>query len=336
MNANIWWIDEQRILGSSNPTTHDLEALRFKGFSAIISLLHENGERVDEEPNYDVELIRNSGYKRYSIPIRDGSAPTRNDFIEFQAILEHSLERGKVIVHCEGGQGRTGTMGAAYWIGRGLDAGEAVKKVRRHNPRAVESPLQHDFISSLEENLPLNYEALRMAWRPKDDSGASVIRMLWIAESPPTSGEFFYETGKQKSVGLFAATRKAFIKAGMCDAKIENGISDVFLDEFSRSGSYLVDLCPYPIDKLKGEDRHAARREHTKWLSEQIEDLKVERGQTRVICLMKSIEEFALEAVGCSKLGWRQLDLVAHFPGKYQQGTYVDEITQFLSGLKRL
>jgi len=140
-----WWIDEPRLLGTSNPTNRELEDLYQEGFRTIISLLNEDEER----PYYDIEKIEAMGFKRYSIPVRDFSAPKLADFQQFLDIVSKSLNQGKVLVHCQGGTGRTGTMAAAYWIKKGLSASKAIEKIRRSRPGAIEIPEQEESLFKL-------------------------------------------------------------------------------------------------------------------------------------------------------------------------------------------
>ena len=72
-----WWIDENRVMGSSNPFTEELERLFQAGFNTIISLLYEK----DQSPFYDVEKIVMLGYDRFSIPIKDFTAPGLSQFM---------------------------------------------------------------------------------------------------------------------------------------------------------------------------------------------------------------------------------------------------------------
>lgn len=44
-------------------------------------------------------------------------------------------------------------MGAAYWIGKGLSAADAVRKVRRANPHAVETTGQERMLDDFEEDV---------------------------------------------------------------------------------------------------------------------------------------------------------------------------------------
>lgn len=142
-----WWIDNPLILGSSNPTTAQLKALFSEGFKTIISLLDEK----QQPPKYDVSEIEKIGFKRYSIPIKDGTAPTLPKFRKFFKTIKSS--KGKILIHCQGGAGRTGTMAAAYWMKKGVSAREAIEKVRQSNPSAVENPMQDKSLVKLELSL---------------------------------------------------------------------------------------------------------------------------------------------------------------------------------------
>lgn len=93
------------------------------------------------------------GFQRVSIPIKDFTAPTLEQFEEFLEAVNHALNKGKVVMHCEGGTGRTGTMAAAYWINKGLSAKEAIEKVRQNRCHAVEMPGQEESLHKLEESL---------------------------------------------------------------------------------------------------------------------------------------------------------------------------------------
>ena len=141
-----WWIEEPMLLGSSNPTDRDLDDLYREGFRTIISLLDES----EQTPYYEAAGVEAKGFKRYSIPIQDFTAPTLADFKKFVDIVKRSLRRGKVLVHCQGGIGRTGTMAAAYWMKKGLSANEAIKKIRNSMPGAIEIPEQEESLFELE------------------------------------------------------------------------------------------------------------------------------------------------------------------------------------------
>jgi len=139
----VWWIDEGKLLGSSNPSSQELQMLYNEGFNTIISFLDE-----EEQSRYDRELVREMGFELHSIPVPDCTPPSLDQYGMFWGIVIAAFERGKVVAHCEGGSGRTGSMGAAYWILKGLPAEDAIEKVRRERSSAVETSAQ---CSSLHE-----------------------------------------------------------------------------------------------------------------------------------------------------------------------------------------
>jgi len=135
---DTWWIDKPFLKGSGNPTDADLKKLRKKGFAVIVSLLMED-ERL---PGYDVGRAADLGFTRHNIPVKDYHAPTLDQLEQFVGLIETLPSGAKTIVHCEGGTGRTGTFAAAYWVAKGLTASEAIARVRKARPQAIETPEQ--------------------------------------------------------------------------------------------------------------------------------------------------------------------------------------------------
>lgn len=140
-----WWIAEPRLLGSSNPSTTDLEQLSDEGFTLLVSLLDE----TEQAPNYDLGVAAELGFERHNIPVRDFQPPTVDQLRTFVRLIDDS-DPARAIVHCLGGSGRTGTFAAAYWIAHGMEAKEAVAHVRRVKPTAVETQEQLMVLSEFE------------------------------------------------------------------------------------------------------------------------------------------------------------------------------------------
>ncbi len=134
----FWWIDEPLFRGSHNPTDDELTELSRRGVVTVVSLLVEDLQT----PNYRASHLKSLGMKRYSVPIQDYSAPTVEQLYEGLELVRVRSRQGQVLIHCQGGCGRTGTVAAAYWISKGLAADEAIQRVRAVNRCAVETQVQ--------------------------------------------------------------------------------------------------------------------------------------------------------------------------------------------------
>jgi atypical dual specificity phosphatase len=141
-----WWIDEPRILGSSHPSNADLRRLYGDGVRVIVCLLDE----TEQPARYDVAEAARLGYARHCIPVRDFHAPTVAQLGDFVKLVAAAAPDAKILVHCEGGLGRTGTMAAAYWISKGFSASDAIARVRKARPHAVESDEQRAVLQQFE------------------------------------------------------------------------------------------------------------------------------------------------------------------------------------------
>jgi protein-tyrosine phosphatase len=82
-----------------------------------------------EPPRYDKQSALTAGWTIYSIPIKEGAAPSLEQICDFMNLLKTLPDETKVLVFCESGQGRTAFMGAAYWINKGLSASDAIVRM---------------------------------------------------------------------------------------------------------------------------------------------------------------------------------------------------------------
>jgi len=142
-----WWIDYPRVMGSPNPSTADLEELRRQGFEIVVSLLREE----DQQPNYDLAKAKAIGLIRFSIPVKDFHAPKVDQLIEFAELVNGLAGSTRILIHCQGGMGRTGTFAAAYWIARGSPVEEAIARIRRARVHAIETPEQEAVLKEFAE-----------------------------------------------------------------------------------------------------------------------------------------------------------------------------------------
>lgn len=129
------------------------------------------------------------------------------------------------------------------------------------------------------------------------------MRLLFVGESPPASGRFFYNSDS----GLYRAMREAFQTA---DPSIDN---ESFLAAFQASGCYLVDLCPEPVDRLDAPSRRAACRAAEESLSRAIARLR----PATIATVVRSIERNVLNAA--ARAGWNGAMIHLPYPGRWSR-----------------
>ena len=138
------WVEEKRLAGTSVPASREhLEALVQEGVAHLVSLSPEA-----LPPSTPI-----NGLNITFIPVEDFEAPNSEDFRRFFELCEKAHALGQAVaVHCRGGNGRTGTMLAAYFIWRyNYNAEEAVKFLRTTRPWSVESQDQMEALVRLHQ-----------------------------------------------------------------------------------------------------------------------------------------------------------------------------------------
>jgi hypothetical protein len=148
------------------------------------------------------------------------------------------------------------------------------------------------------------------------------VRVLFVAESAPAGGTFFYAGDS----GLFRATRDAF-----CDAFDRFDEDEPFLERFARAGCYLVDLCPQPVNRLT-HGRRAAHRAGEGELARTIADLQ----PLVIVVLLKSIApnvRRAAAAAGCAHVECHEVT----YPSRWHRHriAFRGELAALLRGLAR-
>lgn len=136
----FYWIVENVIAGCSRPGAgdanldRDLETLRGHGIGALLTLT---------ETALPAAVLDRHGIANLHIPVDDFHAPTTMQMLDAIAFLDQARSAGTpVAVHCLAGQGRTGTVLAAYLIRGGISAADAIAEVRAVCPGAIESAPQ--------------------------------------------------------------------------------------------------------------------------------------------------------------------------------------------------
>lgn len=136
----FYWVINGQLAGCSRPGAHgqsvasDLAILRGHGIQTMLTLT--------ETPVVAHE-IEAAGLDVLHLPVDDFHAPTTQQMLQALAYIESSLaENMPVAVHCLAGQGRTGTILAAWLLRSGLSADDAIAEIRALAPGAIESAPQ--------------------------------------------------------------------------------------------------------------------------------------------------------------------------------------------------
>jgi hypothetical protein len=158
-------------------------------------------------------------------------------------------------------------------------------------------------------------ERLRRRYRP------AKVRLLFIGESPPASGRFFYRGDS----GLYRAMREAF---QIADASIGD---EAFLTAFQAAGCYLIDLCPEPVDDLDSASRRAAHRQAEASASSAIARLR----PSTIVTLLRSIEGIVANAAAGAN--WSGEVIHLPYPGRWShhKGAFVRGVVPAICGLLR-
>ncbi|MEB2835962.1 MAG: hypothetical protein GSR80_000820 [Desulfurococcales archaeon] len=156
MGCRLYWV-RPRLGGCSLPEPGDERRLSRLGVTLLVSLV-ESGEFFEAWPGGEGEFLaamEEAGVRVLRLPTPDFGAPEPGEACRAYHVVRRELESGgRVVAHCYGGIGRTGTFLAGYlaWS-EGLDPGEAIGEVGAHGagPQSGEQEL---FVYLIVESCP--------------------------------------------------------------------------------------------------------------------------------------------------------------------------------------
>jgi len=155
--------------------------------------------------------------------------------------------------------------------------------------------------------------------RSKRKYRPSKVRFLLIAESPPSSGGFFYFGRTIGKDHLFRETMKA-LELWPRNQPMRSGVDKrSMLRRFQSMGFYLLDTCVFPVDKLRPFERRKAVLSQTGRLVRDV----VEANPVYILIVKSSIFNPVRNALRESGLGPRVLNTgPVPFPSHGNQRIY--------------
>ena len=127
----------------------DLAAIKAWGADAVVTLMESK-----ELDLYDVRdlpgKVQDLGMTWIHLPIQDEQAPTKQFDLawhtEGKSLVERLISGQRILLHCKGGLGRTGTVAAKLLIEFGYSADEAIAIVRNARSDTIDSGQQENYV----------------------------------------------------------------------------------------------------------------------------------------------------------------------------------------------
>ena len=144
---SLYGNDWDRDLGS------DVKAIANWGASAVVTIMTDEELRSLRVGNLGLDVAK-YGMEWYQIPVPDTTAPNYETLEQWNYIRQRihtRLNRGeKILIHCRGGLGRSGTLAAKILMDKGFSSKEAIERVRVTRPGAIETAEQELYLHKSE------------------------------------------------------------------------------------------------------------------------------------------------------------------------------------------
>ena len=127
----------------------DLAAIKTWGADAVVTLMEST--ELDLYGVCDLPgKVQDLGMNWIHLPIQDEHAPTKQFDLAWQmegkALVERLISEQRILLHCKGGLGRTGTVAAKLLIEFGCSADEAIAMVRNARSDSIDFGQQENYV----------------------------------------------------------------------------------------------------------------------------------------------------------------------------------------------
>jgi hypothetical protein len=170
-----------------------------------------------------------------------------------------------------------------------------------------------------------SFRAARDQYRPNK------VKLLWIAESPPTSGSYFYFPTANGKDHLFRETMRA-VDIWPSKEVMKKGVDKrPLLQSFRSKGFFLIDTCSHPVDKLPDRQRKRAIMDGTSNLVQMVSELN----PNAIIIVKSNIYEPVKHALDSGGFDGKILNRKPlPFPSHGRQQSYRKRINDILRKLE--
>ena len=131
----------------------DMKAIEDFGATALVTLMEDAElDAVHVRPDCLRAEALEHGIEWHYLPVADVDIPDRRfeDMWTYSGLRLRNILKcgGKVVVHCRGGLGRTGTIAARLLVEFGDEPKVAIKKVRAARPGTIETQAQENYVKN--------------------------------------------------------------------------------------------------------------------------------------------------------------------------------------------
>ena len=131
----------------------DLETIKSSGAKALVTLMETDELTAVSVPSTELaEKAASFGLEWHHLPIRDVDVPDERfeDLWTYSGVrLRNLLVNGeKVVIHCLGGLGRTGTVAGRLLVEFGVTPGDAIKAIRSARTGTIETRKQEEYVKN--------------------------------------------------------------------------------------------------------------------------------------------------------------------------------------------